>query len=263
MSNFQFLDYQVEDKVAIITLASPDEVNTLSVASVKEWIGAIELANADENVGAILFTSGSKMFSAGADMKTLFLPKASGEEPYVDSDNFTGGLDLFSTDCVTLIRESKPVITAVNGHAVGAGITFFLASDVLIASDRANLHFSFVKLGLVPEICSTKYLPARVGFGRASEILLGGRTVAAAEAKEIGLVDYLFSHDEMLEEAKKIASNIASSPVPMLKMTKQLLDQNYLETDIPTVWKRESDCLRACFGMEEHKQAVAKFLKKS
>jgi enoyl-CoA hydratase/carnithine racemase len=262
MNDFQFLDYSVDANVALIVLNSPNEQNTQSVASVAEWVVAIEKANADSAVGAIVITAKGKAFSAGGDMDELFLPKSRGDEPYEDDDPYTGGLGLFSTDWVELLRHSKPIVVAFNGYAVGGGITFFLPADVLVASERASFHFTFVKVGIVPEICSTKYLPARVGFGRASEIILTGRAVAAQEAFNIGLVDYLVPAEELLDKALTIAKTIAANPTPMLKLSKQLLDQNCLEQDDSKVWRRESDGLRKSFSLPEHQDAVAKFIEK-
>ncbi len=258
---FNYLNYSVNNKVALIRL-DDGRMNTMSVDSVREWVAAIELANADDAVGAIVVTGAGRAFSAGADMQGLFLPKMRGEEPYDDDDHFLGGLALLPTDWTTLLRESKPVVAAFNGAAVGGGITAFLGADVLVASEKASFHFPFAKLGIVPELCSTRYLPARVGLGRASEILLSGRAVAAQEALDIGLVDYLFGAEEMLDEAIRIATGIAANPVPMLKMIKQLLDANRLEPDTGKVWRRESDALRQCFAMPEHKSAVENFLAK-
>ncbi len=260
-TNFEYLEYSASKGVALIRL-NDGKMNTMSVDSVREWVDAIELANSDDAIGAIVITGEGRAFSAGADMQGLFLPKMRGEEPYDDDDHFLGGLALLPTDWTTLLRESKPIVAAFNGAAVGGGVTAFLGADVLVASEKASFHFPFAKLGIVPELCSTRYLPARVGFGRASEILLSGRAVGAQEALDIGLVDYLYGAEEMLDEALKIAASIAGNPVPMLRMIKQLLDENRLEADTAKVWRRESDALRECFSMPEHKEAVESFLSK-
>jgi enoyl-CoA hydratase/carnithine racemase len=260
MENFKHTRYRVDKGVAEITLCSGDGLNTQSVESVKEWVAAVTRANEDDSVGAILFTAEGKGFSAGGNMEELFLPRSSGEIPYDKNDPYTGGINLFSTDWVQLLRQSKPVVVAFNGFAVGGGVTLFLPADVLVASPRASFHFSFVKVGIVAEICSTKYLPARVGFGRASELLLSGRAVGGQEAHDMGLVDYLYPEESLLDEARKIATTIAGNPAPMLRMTKTLLDQNSLETQLDKVWERESNALWRCFHMEEHKTAIKSFL---
>lgn len=256
------IHYVVENGVGIITMQSSNLRNTLTIAFVKLLGDIITQANADDAVGALLITGQEGAFSAGGDMSELFYPRLNGDEPYAEDDIYTGGLGLLSIDWTRLMRESKPVVVAFNGYAVGGGMTFFLAADVLTASPKASFHFVFTQVGIVAEMCSSKYLPARVGFGRASELLLQARTADGTEAKDIGLVDYLFEHDDLLKESLKIAKKIASQPPSMLKMTKQLLDQNYLETDTDKVWQRESHALSQCWSNPEHKEAVNAFLEK-
>lgn len=263
MKDYKYIDYRVDNRVAIITINKPGQISTQSKGSVAEWVDAVNRANNDKFVGAIIFTATGKGFCAGGDMKKLFLPKNSGEESYEENDDFTGGLGLLAVDWVKLLRDSKPVIVAFNGFTVGGGVTFFLPADVLITAESASFHFSFVKVGIVAEVCSTKYLPARVGFGRASEIILSGRTVSSQEAEKIGLVDYRVADEQLMNKAMEVATQIASNPAPMLRMNKQLLDQNVLEPDNSVIWKRESDALRSCFSMDEHKQAINRFLEKS
>lgn len=253
---------QRADAVALLTMTSEDGKNTQTVAGVQSLVDAIQRANSDDSVGALVITGEGKAFCAGGDMSELFLPKNRGEVPYDDSDPYTGGLGLLSVDWVELVRNSKPIVVAFNGYSVGGGLTFFLPCDVLVASAQASFHFMFAKLGIVAEICSTKYLPARVGYGRASEILLRARTVMPDEALRIGLIDSVFPAESLVEEAIAIAASIAANPPTMLQMTKRLLDQNYLETDNAKVWKSESDALRECFALEEHKEAVNAFLEK-
>lgn len=262
MDSLDLLEYTVSDHVALITMVAPDGRNSLDAVFVQELVNAIVAANEDERVGALLITGQDSAFSAGGDMAKTFLPKMRGAVPYDEDDRFTGGLSLLPLDWVQLLRDSKPIVVAFNGYAVGGGVTFFLPADVLVASENASFHFMFAKLGLVAEMCSTKYLPARVGFGRASEILLRARTVGAEEALSIGLIDHLFPRDTLVDEALAIAKSIAANPPTMLKLSKQLLDNNYLETDGDKVWQRESEALKLCFGLAEHKEAVNAFLEK-
>ncbi|MAZ90006.1 MAG: enoyl-CoA hydratase [Cellvibrionaceae bacterium] len=254
--------YEIVDRVGTITMQSSNRRNSLTVAFVKELGDLIKQANDDNRVGSILITGQEGAFSAGGDMSELFYPRLNGDEPYAQDDPYTGGLGLLSVDWTRLMRDSKPIVVAFNGYAVGGGMTFFLAADVLVASPKASFHFVFTQVGIVAEMCSTKYLPARVGFGRASELLLQARTIDGNEAKTIGLVDYLFDHDKLFDESLAIAKQIAKQPPSMLKMTKKLLDQNYLETDTDKVWKRESDALKNCWANPEHKEAINAFLEK-
>lgn len=262
MREFNSVSYSVDDGVALLKMCTQNGLNSLTPEFLKEVQAAIAQANEDNSVRCLVITGHDNVFSAGGDMNNVFLPKMRGESPYEDDDKFTGGLGLFDTDWVAMFRKSKPIIAAFNGYAVGGGVTCFLAADIIVASEEADFRFMFTRLGLVPEICSSKYLPARVGFGRASEILLTARTVKAEEALSIGLVDYLYSSDTMLDEAMKLAKSVAANPVSLMIKTKELLDDNYLESDLEKVWARETDALRYCFNNDEHKEAVNAFLEK-
>jgi enoyl-CoA hydratase/carnithine racemase len=165
-------------------------------------------------------------------------------------------------DWVELCRTSKPLVAAVNGAAVGVGLTMILPFDVLLASTKAKLAMAFIKVGLVPELASTHLLVQRMGFGRASEMALTGRLYLGEEAFAAGLVDHLCEPDALLEEALALASAMAANPAPQLQMIKQLLTVNASETDLSLVQRRESELLRRCWESPEHAEAVAAFLAK-
>lgn len=194
-------------------------------------------------------------------MNTEFLPRLRGEIAYDDSDEFLGGLG-FPGDWLSMIRESKPIVAAVNGLAVGGGATAILPFDVIIAAEEASFMFPFVRLGVTPELGSSHYLAARVGFARASEILLSARPVGAQEALRIGLVNQVVAQVELLAVALDKAATFAAMPTGALLRTKQLLDQNMFEADTANIWKRESDALRTGFHSLEHREAVNAFLEK-
>lgn len=258
LKSFDHLDYCVSDRVAVISLGTADGKNRLSAPFMADLVAAIKEANDDVDVGCIIVSAKGRIFSAGLNMEEVLLPKVLGKEAYVEDDPFTGGLGIFDEDWTTLLRKSKPLIVAFNGPAIGGGITIFLAADILIAADEASFSFPFVKLGAVPEACSTKYLPARVGFGRASEILLRGRSVDSQEAKEIGLIDERVPAQQLMERAMEIAKPIANTPTTMTTLTKQLLSDNCQEQEVSNVWHRESDALRACFSSSDFNAVIAK-----
>jgi enoyl-CoA hydratase/carnithine racemase len=178
---YQVIAYEkYAEGVALIQMNNPNSMNSMSNAMLAQMASAFEKANDDKDIGAIVVTDVDEVFSAGGDMNEAFLPKLKGEIPYDENDSYLGGLGL-PIDWTAMLRESKPVIVAFNGIAVGGGVSAFLPADILMASSKARFMFMFTKLGIVAEMCSTKYLPARVGFGRASEILLTARTVGAKE----------------------------------------------------------------------------------
>jgi enoyl-CoA hydratase/carnithine racemase len=165
-------------------------------------------------------------------------------------------------DWVGLARESKPLIAAVNGAAVGIGITMILPFDVIVASEAARFGMLFIRVGLVPELASTHLLVQRVGFGRASEMCLSGRLYDAAEAAQMGLVDRVTPPGELLQTALELAGEIAANPAPQLRMIKRLLTQNGSDTDLTAVQERESEIIRECWKSPEHREAVEAFLER-
>jgi 2-(1,2-epoxy-1,2-dihydrophenyl)acetyl-CoA isomerase len=154
------------------------------------------------------------------------------------------------------------MIAAVNGASVGVGATLALPMDVIIASEQAKFGMFFVKMGVVPELASSHFLVQRMGIGRASEMCLTGRLYTGKEAFDMGLVDKIVPHENLMDEAKTMASLIAANPAPHLQWVKTLLTQNGSETDLKTVQRREGEALAKAYASAEHKEAVAAFLEK-
>src|SRR5678815_2062463 len=188
------------DAVAVITLDRPEKLNAWTPAMAVEQARAIEEANADPTIGAIVMTGAGRGFCAGADMEATFKLRLDGVDPGEDTQSGSGGMPA-TLDWVGLLRKSKPLVAAVNGAAVGIGMTMILPFDVIVASEKAKFGMLFIKVGLVPELASTHFLVQRVGFGRASEMCLSGKLYDAAEAHAWGLADRLCAPDELLPRA--------------------------------------------------------------
>ena len=259
--SYETITYERRDAVGLITLNRPDRLNAWTPVMASEQADAIRTANDDDDVGAILMTGAGRGFCAGADMRDTFKTRLDGTDPGGDSQD-SGGMPP-DVDWVALIRESKPLIAAVNGAAVGIGMTMILPFDVIVASERAKFGMLFIKVGLVPELASTRLLPQRVGTGRAGEMCLTGRLYDGAEAYRIGLADRLTSPDELLDTALQLAGEIAANPRPQLQMIKALLTQNAVEADLRLVQEREHELIRECWRSPEHRRAVDAFLAKS
>jgi enoyl-CoA hydratase/carnithine racemase len=246
------------DAVAIVTLNRPERLNAWTPLMAREQAEAIRAANEDDGVGAIVMTGAGRGFCAGADMSDTFSKRLQGADPGGDTQD-TGGMPR-DVDWVELARESKPLIAAVNGAAVGIGMTMILPFDVIVASEAARFGMLFIKVGLVPELASTRLLAQRVGIGRASEMCLTGRLYDAAEAHRIGLADRLAHPEQLLEETLALAGEIATNPAPQLRMIKRLLTENALETDLRLIQRREHEKIRECWTSPEHREAVERFL---
>lgn len=258
---YELILYETRGEVALVTLNRPEKLNAWTPAMALEQADAIGRANADRSIGAIVMTGAGRGFCAGADMEKTFQSRIDGRDPGGDTASGQGGMPA-GLDWVALCRQSKPLIAAVNGAAVGIGTTMILPFDVIVASEKARFGMLFIKVGLVPELASTHLLSARVGLGKASEMCLTGRVYGAAEAAACGLVDRLVEPDKLLDTALELGREIAANPDPQLRMTKQLLAQNACETDLDAAQARESEMLRECWKSPEHKEAVRAFLEK-
>ena len=253
--------YEVRGEIALITLNRPDKLNAWTPRMSEEQADALARANADDSVGAIVMTGAGRGFCAGADMTDTFQSRIDGVDPGENTADGSGGLPA-GLDWVALVRDSKPLVAAVNGAAVGIGLTMILPFDVIIASEKARFGMLFIKMGLVPELASTHFLVQRMGFGRANEMCLSGRVYPAEQAHADGLVDRLVAPDDLLPSALDLATAMAENPAPQLRMTKRLLSINGSDTDFSAVQERESELLRECWKTPEHAEAVSAFVEK-
>lgn len=248
-------------EVQLVTLNRPDRLNAWTPRMAEELANAFTSANDDPGVGAIVVTGEGRGFCAGADMEATFSVRIAGGDPGPNTADGQGGMPA-GLDWVRLCRESKPLIAAVNGAAVGIGMTMILPFDVLLAGDAARFGMFFIRVGLVPELASTQLLVQRVGFGHASELCLSGRLWSSTEAGAAGLVQRVVADGELIDEALEIGSQIAANPAPQLQMIKQLLTANAVEGDLDAAQRLESAMLRDCWKTPEHAEAVAAFMEK-
>ena len=250
-----------EGVVSIITLDRPEKLNAWTPRMAEEQVQAIQAANDDPTIGAIVMTGAGRGFCAGADMEATFRTRIEGSDPGNDTAGGVGGMPA-GLDWVSFLRASKPIVCAVNGAAVGIGVTMCLPADQIVASTAAKFGMGFIKMGLVPELASTRLLAARVGFGRASDLFLSGRLITGTEAHAIGLADRLAEPAELLATALATANSYAANPDLQLRMTKQLLTENVVDTDLRAIQRREQALLAECWKSAEHKEAVAAFVEK-
>jgi enoyl-CoA hydratase/carnithine racemase len=201
--------YDVADGVGTVTLNRPHRLNALSGAMLDELHAAFEQADADDGVRALIVTGAGRAYCAGADLSAggrTFDAAARGGAPEAAEHRDGGGV--FTLRVYDL---KKPVIAAINGAAVGFGVTMTLPMDVRIASTAARFGFVFTRRGVVPEACSTWFLPRLVGMSRAAEWMLTGRIFDAAEALAGGLVSRVVAPDELLPAARALAREIAEN----------------------------------------------------
>ena len=243
-------------RVGIIRLNRPRKLNAWTDTMSGEIIEQMTAWNADDDIGAIVLTGEGRAFCAGADIgnfaeRVETNRQGQGEQLHRGGHNMT-----------TFMRESKPTIAAVNGYAVGVGLTMILPCDVRIASTAAQLSIRFIKMGLMPELGSTRLLAQLVGLGHATDMCLTGRMVPADEALRIGLVSTVTEPDDLLPTALAKAEEIANNSTPAVMMIKELLRKNPMDPDLEAVMEREGLRDQIARRLPDHAEAVAAFLGK-
>ncbi|HEX4539689.1 MAG TPA: crotonase/enoyl-CoA hydratase family protein [Acidimicrobiales bacterium] len=206
---YEQIAYEVDDRILTITLDRPDHLNAFTVTMLHELLDAFDRADADDEVRAIVVTGRGRAFCAGADLSagpTAFDNRGpSGRVGEAPPPRDGGGIV-----ALRIFNSTKPVIAAINGPAVGVGLTMTLPMDVRLASERARMGFVFTRRGVVPEACSSWFLPRVVGISRALDWVLSGRVFPAGEAAVAGLVREVVPHEDLLPSARRVAAGISN-----------------------------------------------------
>jgi enoyl-CoA hydratase/carnithine racemase len=253
--------YRVEDRLLTITLNRPEKLNAFTTSMLYELLDAFERADADDAVRAVIVTGAGRAFCAGADLSDggrtfdyTALPKPQAIEEHRDG----GGLV-----SLRIFESKKPVIAAINGPAVGVGVTMTLPMDVRIASSAARFGFVFARRGIVPEACSSWFLPRIVGIARAQEWVLTGRVFPAEEALAGGLVGRVVAPDQLLETARALGREIADNTSAMsVTLARQLL-WRMLGADHPMeAHQVDSRCIYWMGRSADAREGVTAFLEK-
>ena len=255
---YEQITFERKGRVGVITLSRPEKLNAWTPRMMAEYRDAIARGNADPEVGAIVMTGAGRAFCAGADIGAVFNAQIEGKDNAVRPERSAGAEDYLTF----LRRMPKPTIAAINGAAVGVGITQVLPFDVRIAGRDARIGFFFVRMGLVPELGSSHFLPRLVGSGRALEWCLTGRMIAAEEAHAGGLVTEVVATAALLDRAVALGEELAARPLDSVRLIRSLLDRNAHEADIAEVQRREGEALREAYASPEHHEAVKAFLEK-
>src|SRR3954452_24637098 len=210
--SFQEIRYEIEDGVLTITLDRPDRLNAFTPTMGRELLEALDMADADASVRAVIVTGAGRGFCAGARLgaggSTFDWSERDGGEAGVPRD---GGGQV----ALRIFDSVKPVIAAINGPAVGVGITMTLPMDVRIAASGTKIGFVFAQRGIVPEACSSWFLPRIVGISQAMEWVATGRVFTAEEALAGGLVRSVHPAEEVVAEAQRLAREIADHAAPV------------------------------------------------
>jgi len=219
---YEHIAYEATDGVLTITLDRPEQLNAFTGTMQRELLESFDRADADDSIRAIVITGRGRGFCAGADLSggpSTFNAGAHGQSTDI-SDFRDGGGKV----TLRIFELKKPIIAAINGPAVGVGITMTLAMDVRLASENARMGFVFARRGIVPEACSSWFLPRIVGISQAMEWVSTGRVFDAQEALAGGLVKSVYAPDALLPAAYSLAREIADNTAPVsVALCRQLM----------------------------------------
>jgi enoyl-CoA hydratase/carnithine racemase len=250
--------YDIDKGIATITLNRPDQLNAFTLTMREELIHLFAEADKDDAVRAVVVTGAGKAFCAGADLSaggsTFDRAQVSSMGEHRDGG---GQVALAAFNC------RKPVIAAINGHAVGVGITMTLAMDMRIVAEDARIGFVFARRGVVLEACSSWFLPRIVGPAKAAELVYTGRIFRAAEEKDSGLFNHVVSPGQVLDRAREIAREIADNTSAVsVALCKALLWHGLAEEDPQSAHLVDSRCFYWAGRQEDAREGIQSFLEK-
>ena len=211
--------YECRDGIATITLHRPEKLNAYTLEMGEEIVHAFREAHEDATVRAVILTGSGRGFCAGVDLEHLKAHQSEGNAsgPKLGEEDFLRKLPL------ELLEFPKPVIAAINGHAIGVGVTMTLPCDIRIAAENAKIGLTFARLGILPGLGSTHLLPRLVGRAKALELVMTARVILAPEAAAIGLVNRVVASKDLLDEARNMALQMAESDPEVLAAAKRAI----------------------------------------
>lgn len=251
---YQFIQLEKQNAIGILRFNRPAQLNAFETVMIQEALVALRKLLDDESVCVVIITGNGKGFCAGADMNLL-------QELGATSDT-TRGKILVSTgsEMVEMIHAAdKPVIAAINGPAAGGGAGIALACDMRVMAQSASIGFTFIRIGLHPDLGCTYFLPRLVGPAKAAELLMTGEMIGADEAMHLGMVNHVVPDAELLPATLKLANVIANKSPLALRLLKKGLHQTSTQS-LEAMLKYEVYSQSLCFDSKEAAAAIQKFL---
>lgn len=214
--SYEAIIFDKNDKIAKVTLNRPERMNTLDIVMRRELKTALAEIASDKEIRVMILTGTGKGFCAGGDLSTMAGMKApAGRDRVRDS-----------SEIISMMMEmEKPIIAAVNGVAVGAGMHIAIAADIIIAADNARFKESFVNVGLIPDLGGFYNLPMRVGIPKAKELMMTAQWIEARDAESMGLVNKMVSSENLMSEVESLAATLADGPSRAFAMIKSTFNQ--------------------------------------
>lgn len=254
--SYENLTLQKDGHVAILTLNRPESLNPLGPAMLVDLEAVLDELVRDDDTRVVIVTGAGRAFSAGGDVKFFARRVGEEQEPLSRTRVYLGRYHEVMRRFTTL---DKATIAAVNGVAVGAGMTLALACDIRVASQKARFGELFINVGLNAEGAWT--LSRLVGLSKACELMLTGDIIDASEAERIGLVSKVVPATELMPAAMALAQKIAAKPPLAMALTKSIIYKG-LDTDLSSSMEQELECTLVCLRTEDHKEAVDAFVEK-
>ena len=251
-----------QDNIAILSLNRPNKLNAFTFSMMEEMIAALDALDADDSVHALIITGKGRAFCAGADL-------SSGQETFNPSfDDFAVQEDDFRRDSggiltLRMYQFLKPIVIACNGPAVGIGASMQLAADVRLASDQARFGFVFNNRGIVPDACSSWFLPKIIGISSALELTYSGRIIDASEALKLNLVSSIHDSENLLDNALDFTKNMVKNSAPVsIAVTRQMLWRSLEGSGPYDAHIVESKAIDSRGASKDAKEGVSSFLEK-
>ena len=259
--DYQDITLDIADGIATITLNRPDKLNAFTGKMMHEIIDAFDRTDSDDSVKAVIVTGAGKGFCAGADLSSggdTFAKGGSDIQTKQGVPRDGGGLV-----SLRIFNSLKPVIGAINGAAVGVGVTMTLPMDIRLANENAKFGFVFAKRGIVPEACSSYFLPRIVGIQQATEWVYTGRVFPAQEAKDARLVRSIHSPDDLLPAARELAREIADNTAPVsVALSRRMLWRMLGASHPMDAHRADSRGIQSRGRSNDSKEGVVSFLEK-
>ncbi len=254
-----FLIYSEEGPVVTLTMNQPEQRNPLTGnTAIPEFMAAIERIHSDKRVRCVILTGNGPSFSAGGDIRQM-KRQSSNEVSEIDiRQEYRTGIQRLT---LALFNLEVPVIAAVNGHAIGAGLDLACMCDIRIASEKAKFAESFIKLGIIPGDGGAYLLPRIVGMSRAAEMAFTGDQLDAQQALNWNLVSRVVPHDELISAAREMAARISQHASHGLRLTKRLM-REAIHSRLDTVLELSAVFQAVCHKTPDHTEAVDAFLEK-
>ena len=257
MSEYETVNVHHDGAAATIELNRPETLNAWNTQLGHDLLAAVTAVAQDDDVRAVVVTGAGRAFSAGADLRDLSADRSADGHPDVRKVL----TERYHPIITTIRTMPKPVLAAVNGPAVGIGLSLALASDLIVASESAYLLLAFVNIGLVPDGGSSLFVPTRVGFARASEMAMLGERIPAAQALEWGLVNRVVADADFAGEVAALRERLAAGPTRSYAGTKRQLNA-WLYSRMDEQLELEADIQQEMAGSPDFYEGVAAFVEK-